>query len=713
MHRWGLSLALPLGAAVLVAQEAPAPPASQKVPLPTFPGRVEQVTVDVVVTDKKGVPLTGLGKDDLEVFEDGVRQAVVSFEAVQVPPVASAAPPPRPRVSTNQERQDVVGRTFVVLFDDVHLSASTAQRAKAAVADFLGRGVREGDRVTLVATMAGTWCSARMEAGRDELVGLVKRLDGLYIPDTSRERMTDYEAMRIHVNRDVEVGQRVQRRFTDLGVAQAQNPEPSQRRFMGTSLDPYVESRAAEVYAQSSGRNRKTLAILERSLAALGATKGRKSLILVSEGFIYDPGLQGFRWVADAARRANAAVYFVNAKGLEGMPFSLTAQFGGALPAQDVGFALTEGSWEVEGAEAIASDSGGFSVRDTNDLSTGVKRIADENSSYYLLGYNPTNPARDGAFRKIAVKLAGRKGLEVRARKGYYAPGDDPTAAPPRGEVDPVFQKALDSPYDIGDIPLRMTTLVGEETTLGKARVDVVTEVDLRAVSLEERDGRYAGGVAFLLVAVHRESGELYRYDQKVELNLLPASRERLGRTWFPIRREFELPTGPYEAKIVVRDPRAGRVATVSHRFDVPELGGFRVSTPVLTDTPPDGAPGAEPPAPVARRAFERGEDLSCRFEVYGAAVDPTGVPRVFMGYALKRADGSIVRRVEPAEIRPTSLGGLSRLFYLRLQGTEPGEYELVMAFFDRVSGKSLEIREPFSVLAEGALAQVLTRSGE
>ena len=461
--------------------------ASQKAPLPTFPGQVEQVTVDVVVTDKKGVPLTGLGKDDLEVFEDGVRQTVVSFEAVQVPAVASTAPPPRPRLSTNQERQDVVGRTFVVLFDDVHLSASTAHLAKGAVADFLGRGVREGDRVTLVATLAGTWCSARMESGRDELVALVKRLDGLYIPDTSRERMTDYEAMRIHVNRDVEVAQRVQRRFTELGVAQAQNPGPSQSRFLATSVDPYVESRAAEMYAQSTGRNRKTLAILERSLEALGATKGRKSLILISEGFIYDSSLREFKWVAEAARRANTAVYFVNAKGLEGMPFSLTAQFGGALPAQDVGFALTEGSWEVEGAEAIASDSGGFSVRDTNDLSGGVKRIADENSSYYLLGYNPTNPARDGAFRKITVKLAGRKGLEVRARKGYYAPSDDPGAAPPRAAVDPVFQKALDSPYDIGDIPLRMTEFVGEETTLGKARVDVVTEVDLRAVALEAR----------------------------------------------------------------------------------------------------------------------------------------------------------------------------------------------------------------------------------
>ena len=96
-------------------------------------------------------------------------------------------------------------------------------------------------------------------------------------------------------------------------------------------------------------------------------------------------------------------------------------------------------------------------------------------------------------------------------------------------------------------------------------------------------------------------------------------------------------------------------------------------SPPPCSPTPPPTAPRVpSPPAPVARRAFERGEDLSCRFEVYGAAVDPTGVPRVFMGYALKRADGSIVRRVEPAEIRPTSLGGLSRLFYLRLQGRSP-----------------------------------------
>ena len=86
----------------------------------------------------------------------------------------------------------------------------------------------------------------------------------------------------------------------------------------------------------------------------------------------------------------------------------------------------------------MASDSGGFSVRNTNDLGAGIKRIADENRTYYLVGYNPTNTARDGKFRKISVKVPGRKGIEVRARKGYYAPSETgKTALTPKPGQDP------------------------------------------------------------------------------------------------------------------------------------------------------------------------------------------------------------------------------------------------------------------------------------
>ncbi len=150
---------------------------------PTFPAGVEQVIVDVVVTDKKGVPLTDLKQEDLQITEDGKQQTIVSFEAISVPAAPSTAPPVKPRVSTNIAREETRGRTFIIVFDDVHLTPQQAHRAKGAVTEFLKNGVREGDRVALIATGGGAWWATRMEAGRDELIELLKRLDGRLIPD--------------------------------------------------------------------------------------------------------------------------------------------------------------------------------------------------------------------------------------------------------------------------------------------------------------------------------------------------------------------------------------------------------------------------------------------------------------------------------------------------------------------------------------------------
>jgi hypothetical protein len=138
-----------LSAAALVAQEAqkPAPaeapkpatqaPASPAETPPTFPAQVEQVIVDLVVTDKKGTPIRGLKREDLAVTEDGVLQSVVSFEAVELPDQPSEVPPPPPRVSVNTNPEERRGRTFVILFDDMNVTPWRANQAKAAVASFL------------------------------------------------------------------------------------------------------------------------------------------------------------------------------------------------------------------------------------------------------------------------------------------------------------------------------------------------------------------------------------------------------------------------------------------------------------------------------------------------------------------------------------------------------------------------------------------------
>ena len=102
-------------------------------------------------------------------------------------------------------------------------------------------------------------------------------------------------------------------------------------------------------------RLRTTLDTLERALNGLAMAKGRKSVILVSEGFIHDINLDEFKRVNEASRRANAAIYFLNARGLEGMPLAMTAQFGPALPDQDVGFAFAETLDAVEGSDVVAT----------------------------------------------------------------------------------------------------------------------------------------------------------------------------------------------------------------------------------------------------------------------------------------------------------------------------------------------------------------------
>lgn len=705
-----LTALLLLAAGGVSAQEpSPAPPAPPASPsptpalpapsesTPTFSAGVELVTVDVVVTDKKNASVTGLRREDFTILEDGKPQELSTFDAISVPEAPAAVPASKPPLSLNTGGEEKTARTFLIVFDDVHLTLFQAQRAKLAIAQFLKTGVREGDRVSIVATGGGAWWSTRMEAGREDLMSILKRLEGRLVPDTSPERMSDNEAMRIHIYRDRQVEERVARRFDTYGVTARQSAQESQPFADG---DPYVQARAADVYYQASSRNRITLQVLERVLMSLAATRGRKSLILVSQGFIYDPQLDEFKKVVQTSRRSNVAMYFVDTRGLGGLPSFASAEFGPAIDTQDIGAAFGDEFEQSAGAETLAADSGGFSVKNTNDLNRGFERIASETKSYYLIGYHPSNTKADGRFRKIEVKIA-RKDVRVRARKGYFAPLEG-SAINARKDApgDPDIQAALDSPYEEKAIPLRMSAWVFEETLLGKANTIVATDVDVREFAFKEQDGRSIDALEFLLVVAHLESGEFFRFDQKVDMKLLPATRERLARSWFPVVREFELAPGSYQAKIVVRDSNSQRIGTVVHEFVVPDLSKLRASSVILSDTlQPDKAGERPRPALVVRRTFAPDTTLYAQFEVYGAAKEKgSGMPRVFAGYQIRREDGTVVTRAPATQILPTSLGKLSRLVGTELRDAAPGAYEFVLELRDEIGGGMVEIREPFRV---------------
>ncbi len=695
------------GLPTLRAQEAGTPSAAtpdapQQPPPPTFTVEVEQVIVDLVVTDKKGNPVSGISEDDLIITEDDVAQSVVSFEAVELPDGPVAEPPPPPRVSRNTDTGSARGRTFVIVFDDMNLRPHRARDAKAAVASFLENGVREGDYVTLVATSGVAWWTARMESGRDQMIDTVGRLEGRVYPDNMLERMTDWEAMRIHLYRDQQVVRQIMKRFEKYGVsmlAQRDRHNP----LTGTINDPYVTGRAASQYFDARTHLRVALEVIERVLNGLSNAKGRKSVILISGGFIYDSNLDEFKRVNAASRRANAAIYFVNARGLDNMPTEFSAQFGPRLSGSDVGYAFASMSRVDDGSENIAADSGGFTIRNTNDLARGIQRIARETQLYYLLGYVSSNDARDGTYREIEVKFRkGKgKGLKIRARKGYFAAtADGESGMTGKEGINPVVQAALDSPWPEDGIPLRMTHYVGAEQMLGRAGVILVTEVDISALQFEEAEDRQVSEIEFLLVVSQRDTGEFLRFDQAVTMRLRPSTHERLTRAWFPIVRDFELAPGDHQAKIIVREKATGLLGSVVHEFRVPSQEEFRVSTPILSDTHKGTRDGKDIHAQgLARREFPRGAQLVCRFEVYGAVKDQaTGLPRVMQGYEVLASDGSLLVSFPESLIQPTSLGALSRLFGFPLE-VPVGDYEIVMTVRDELAGKTLELREPFTVV--------------
>jgi VWFA-related protein len=676
---------------------------------PSFPTETEIVTVDVVVTGREGEPVTGLRREDFAVSEDGVVQEVVSFEAVHRPaPVRAVAPAsaPGPRTSSNQTVPGREPASYVVVFDELHLTPAEAVRAREAVASLLADGVSPGDRVGVVGTSQGTRFTARIPEGREALLGLLARLEGKRVGEWMRDYMTDYEAMRIDQDRDPIVTDQVMRRMLSSGDIRRDVSTPREPVNVGDEVQGWrgeAQARAAQVYARALPRLEQTLGIVGRSLEALAEARGRKSLVLVSGGLVQDPRIPGFRNVVTQALRANAVIYSLDARGLLAATSGLQADVAQPLDVLDrsTGAGLSETADASEGSEGLAADTGGFVVKNRNDLGQGLARIARESRSYYLVGYAPKNRAADGRFRRIEVAVA-REGARVRARRGYYAPGKDTRAARPPEGRDAALQRALDAPFDLPELPLRAIAQAFGEASPGTTKVLVTLETDIRGLDFAEKGGSARDTLELLLLAVRRDTGESTRVDQQFEMALRPETRARYERTWFPISRELPLAPGPYQAKLVVRDRNSGRLGSLTHEFDVPAPTGLRVSSLVLSDRVREdgGAPGRVP-EPVARRSFAAAGLLHCSFEVYGAARDrASGRPNVTAGFAIRREDGRVLAAAPETPMQPRPDGALVRSLGVPLDSAPPGLYEVIVLVTDIASGQAAEAREPILITA-------------
>jgi VWFA-related protein len=721
-----LACVVPVLVFPVAASTAPVPQAAQAPPqVPVFGTEVELITVDAVVLNTLGKAVPGLGREDFQVTEDGRPVEIVSFEAVVEPdaePLPASSLLPSEPASNTPRSAPGTGRAFAIVIDDLGMAPERSADARAAVRAFLERGVRAGDDVVLGTASGDAWWSARLPEGRDDLLAVAERVRGKYEELFSINNMTEYEAFQIANREDSPAlaqsspGARGDSSGRATGGSGAEAlpsgvggvRERVRKRWeaqmlcTGPACEPMLRGRAVQMDAARRGRTHATLAAIARGIEALRPIHGRKSLLLLSQGFLNDPGDRRTRNVVALSREANTAVYFIDVRGLQSFPGS-TGSAAEAPPGPGANFdsfvadrstgAFEESVLSATGSEGLASDTGGFSVRNTNDLGGGAERIAAESRVFYLLGFYALDGKPAQAWRRLKVTTK-RPGLEVRARKGYTlakAAVTPPAKKAKERAPDPAVLRAVDSPRDATALPMRARVYVLEPGAK-QTRVLVAAEFDSSALGPGSEGPRR---LEMSAVVRMRDEPQEFRYDQAVELK--PAA---VGTTWRAIAREFGVPPGAAAVRVVLRDPATGALGSVSSRFEVPGLDVLRVSTPILTDrVEPARAAGESPrPALAVSRAFPRDAGLYCQFEVIGARKGPDGKPRVAAGVSVFAANGSLVRESPSSPVAVDAEGRSVRLVGIDLAGLPEGSYDLVLDVRDEVSDARLRQREPFTI---------------
>lgn len=694
---------LALIAAVPSSTARPQPPASPQAST-AFRSGVDVVNVDVVVLDRQGNPVDGLTAADFSVKEDGRPQAVSAFEAVSFAESPASAPEERQVISSNASPPVRGDRSFVIVFDDVNLSPYGTPRARKAITDFLARGLRQGDQVMIVPTSGGTWWTGRMPEDRERLVSFVDHLQGAWRPDTTAARIWDHEAIAIANGRDRQLEAEVARRYFENNLipeAYPQDPQLAAEINVSPGV-AMIRAKAREVYREADTRLRATLSTLARVSDALAQLRGRKNLLLVSEGFIMDPAQTEFRDLIQAARNASTAVYFVDVRGPTGSVGQSGmagggAEFGRAVEEQDTTTALALATTEAEGSRSIALDTGGAVIGGTN-LAEGMAKVAQARA-YYLLGYISSNASHDGKFRKIQVSVD-RPDVVVRARRGYYAPSAEPRRPPKRDDLDPTVRAGLDAVDGIPGIPLRLTSYVFGPQPQGKRQVLLAAEADITPLHLAPHDGRYTASLDSYVVVYGLTEDRPEHQETRLDLALPANVYADIARGGIPIRREFILAPGRYQARLLVKDSASGLMGSVRHEFEVPSLQGLQVSSLILTDSFQTIEPGQRRPVPVAHRTFAPGATLACAFSVLGTAPDPVhGGPRVTLAYRLRRAGGAEVMGSPARPLTAGPLGQISPVIFLKLPDDAAGSYEVALTVHDEVGTNTVEVVEPFTVV--------------
>jgi VWFA-related protein len=672
----------------------------------------ELVQTDVMVFDKEGRFVNGLTKENFELKIDGKPRPIEAFDLVK------AGSDEETQLAAARGGKILSGKTVVPLdrgrtvffyVDDVHMDLSGLKATRDVINAFIDKDMGQNDEAAIVSATGQIGFLQQLTDNREVLHAALKRLTvrGYNARDADRPPMTEYHAVLID---------RMDRDVLEFFITETIRLNPGLNREMAAGL---VQGRARTLLAQSGSYNMNMLIGLEALIRSAKVLPGRKVIFFLSNGFYLEnrrsDAMSKLRDITSAAAKSGVVIYSMDTRGLvatlhdasEASTFDVTGQ----MTLSTMG----ELTASQDGLNALARDTGGRPIFNTNDLKQGLKPALKETSTYYLLAWKPdADSQKSKRFRNIEVSVVGRPDLSVRVRKGFFDVEPTATASKPapipadNKTVAGKLRESIKAPYPQRDLPVLLgmnyLDIAGKGLILSTA-VQVPGElltfapqpdgkiqaiVDLVGVYFDEKgQPRESFGERLVTTAASLEASKEYRND--------------ITYTYPAV-----LPAGIYQVRVAARDEKSGRTGGAHGWIEIPDLTKKQLEASSLllgeksneTISNVSSPPSIGPLTLSANHRFRHDSNLRFLLFVYNTLFAADQKPDVAVQVQVVRDDQPVITTAL-RKIGTDGVADLTRLPYaaeIQLSDLQTGRYVLHVTVIDRVAKRSISKETQFEI---------------
>ena len=548
--------------------------------------KTTEIFLDVLVHDKKGKIIRDLRPEELEVFEDGVKQPVSSFQFTD----SVGQPKNLPDNKVISSPEALKSAHLVTLIFD-HQDAQRFETTRQAAVTFMDTAMRPDTLVRVMVIGRKLYLIEQYTNDRNKIYKAIEKALGT--SEKSFVQVSELMMKELMAKSGSSEGE------SASGAAMANSDSVLTKMTIDTMTQ--AEKMITEVGMSSPVFPLLSVARNHRKLS------GRKMVFYFSNGLYFrNPGLSEIlRNVVSDANQANLTFYAINTRqtmattgnmnsrletatvvnatqrpesGTVGArdPFSsFQGRNAGGTAAFDPRSSFT--AFEARGRNSelnkqnplteLTESTGGSVLQNINDIATVLKQAVSELGIFYAVTYNPTKTELDGKFRQVTVKLS-RSGLKAQTRNGYFAV--------PAASTKPVLTfetpmlAALNSSEVPHDFDYRVSTLHFDARTNERHEV-FMAEAPLSSLIQNEDKTLKAYPVNFaILILVKNAKGEIVqKYNDTYTLEIPSAQVEEAKQSSINLVRHSWLPTGSYILETVIHDQKGNRLSANRRPFSV------------------------------------------------------------------------------------------------------------------------------------------------